>query len=74
MRTTTLRSKNPGPCSRWVNVPTVTWSNSDLYRLAAGQPARVNGLTVAPDGAVFASGRAADAAGVDHWMVRRLSP
>lgn len=66
----TKRVKQDG---KWVTVPTVTWSNSDLYQLAAGQPARANGLTVAPDGTVFASGRAADAAGVNQWIVRKLA-
>ncbi len=66
----TKRVKQGG---KWVNVPTVTWSNSDLYRLVAGQPAQANGLTVAPDGTVFASGRAADAAGVNQWIVRKLA-
>jgi len=59
---------------KWVTVPTVTWSNSDLYQLVAGQPAQANGVTVAPDGTVFASGRAANAAGVNQWLVRRLNP
>lgn len=67
----TKRVKQGG---KWVNMPTVTWSNSDLYRLAAGQPARANGLTVGPDGAVFASGRAADAQGMTAWIVRKLAP
>ena len=58
---------------KWVTVPTVTWSNSDLYQMVSGQPARVNGLTVAANGTVLASGRAADAAGVNQWIVRRLS-
>lgn len=59
---------------KWVTVPTVTWSNSDLYQLAAGQPARALGLAVSPDGSVFASGWANDAAGVKQWIVRRLAP
>jgi hypothetical protein len=67
----TKRVKQGG---KWITVPTVTWSNSDLYQLVAGQPAQVNGLTVDPTGAVFASGRAADAAGVNQWIVRNLTP
>lgn len=59
---------------KWVTVPTVTWSNSDLYQLAAGQPARALGLTVSPDGSIFTSGWANDAAGVKQWIVRRLNP
>ena len=59
---------------KWVNVPTITWSNSDLYQMVSGQPAQANGLTVDPTGAVFASGRAADAAGVNQWIVRKLTP
>jgi hypothetical protein len=66
----TKRVKQGG---KWVTVPTVTWSNSDLYQLVAGQRAQANGLTVAPDGTVFASGRAADAAGVNQWIVRKLA-
>jgi hypothetical protein len=57
-----------------VTVPTVTWANSDLYQLVADQPAQANGLTVDSTGAVFASGRAADAAGVNQWIVRKLTP
>lgn len=67
----TKRVKQGG---KWVTVPIVTWSNSDLYRLAAGQPAQANGLTVDATGAVFASGRAANAAGVNQWIVRKLAP
>ena len=67
----TTRVKQGG---KWVNLPTVTWSNSDVYRLATGQPARPNGLTVDSAGAVFASGWAADAAGVAQWIVRKLTP
>jgi hypothetical protein len=59
---------------KWVTVPTVTWTNSDLYQLVAGQPAQANGLTVDPTGAVLAAGRAADAAGVNQWIVRKLAP
>jgi hypothetical protein len=59
---------------KWVTVPTVTWSNSDVYRLATGQPARANGLAVSPSGTVFASGWAADASGVARWIVRKLAP
>lgn len=58
---------------KWVTVPTVAWTNSDVYRLAAGQQARANGLTVSPSGAVFASGWAADASGVARWIVRKLT-
>ena len=66
----TKRVKQRG---KWVTVPTVTWTNSDLYQFVAGQPARANGLTVDSSGAVLASGRAADAAGVNYWIVRKLS-
>jgi len=59
---------------KWVTVPTVTWTNSDVYQLVAGQPAQANGVTVASDGTVFASGRAANAAGANQWIVRRLNP
>ncbi len=58
---------------KYGTVPTVTWSNSDVYRLATGQPARANGLTVSPTGTVFASGWAADAGGVPRWIVRKLA-
>ena len=66
----TTRVKQGG---KWVNLPTLTWSNSDVYRLATGQPARANGLTVDSAGAVFASGWAADATGVSRWIVRKLA-
>jgi len=59
---------------KWVTVPTISWTNSDLYRLASGQPARALGLTVAPDGSAFASGWANDAAGAKQWIVRKLAP
>ena len=64
----TKRVKQGG---KWVTVPTVTWTNSDLYQLVAGQPARANGLTVDSSGSVFASGWAADATGEHYWIVRR---
>lgn len=66
----TKRVKQGG---KWVTVPTVTWTNSDLYQLVSGQPAQANGLTVDATGAVFASGRAADATGVNQWIVRKLA-
>ncbi len=67
----TKRVKQGG---KWVTVPNVTWTNSDLYQLVAGQSARANGLTVDSIGAVFASGWAADATGEHYWIVRRLAP
>lgn len=59
---------------RWVTVPTVAWTNSDLFQLVAGQPARANGMTVDSSGAICVSGWGTDAAGVKQWIVRRLNP
>ncbi len=59
---------------KWVTVSTVTWSNTDLYQMVSGQPARANGITSDGLGNVFVTGRAADAVGVDHWIVRKLVP
>jgi hypothetical protein len=72
-----VRNGVPGTTSvkqggKWITMPTVTWSNNDAYQLATGQPAQANGLTVDSTGAVFASGRAANAAGVNQWIVRKL--
>jgi hypothetical protein len=64
----TKRVKQGG---NWVTVPTVTWTNSDLYQLVAGQPAQANGITIA-NGNIFVGGSAANAAGVNQLIVRKL--
>jgi len=58
----------------WVQVTTVAWTTSDIFQFGSGQPAMANGITANATGNVFVSGRAADASGVDHWIVRKLTP
>jgi hypothetical protein len=59
---------------KWVRVPTMTWTTSDVFQLASGKEAVAFGITGDALGNVFVSGRAADATGVDHWIVRKLTP
>ena len=59
---------------KWVTIATVTWTTSDVFQLASGKEARANGITGNDLGNVLVSGRAADASGVDHWIVRKLTP
>lgn len=61
--TTIVKGK---PVTRWA------WTTSDTYQLAAGRPALPLGLTVDPNGNVFACGRAQDAGGIEHFIVRKL--
>jgi hypothetical protein len=49
-------------------------TTSDAYQLAPGMNALPLGITVDAFGKVFASGRAQDASGVEHWIVRKLAP
>jgi hypothetical protein len=56
---------------KWVPVTTVAWTTSDVFQLAVGKGGRANGITGDALGHVFVSGRAMDATGVDHWIVRR---
>jgi hypothetical protein len=58
---------------KWVQVSTVVWANSDVFQLAPGQTAMANDLNRDPSGNIFVSGYAADATGVDHWIVRKLA-
>jgi Beta-propeller repeat len=48
------------------------WSTTDSYQLVSGASAAANGITSDSQGNIFATGRAADTAGVDHWVTRRL--
>lgn len=50
----------------------ISWVTSDDFQLAPGQAARGNGITSDLFGNIFATGRAADASGTDHWLTRRL--
>lgn len=59
---------------KWVTIATMTWSTSDAFQLASGKEAQANGITADASGNVLVSGRAADASGVDHWIVRKLTP
>ena len=59
---------------KWVTIATVTWTTSDAFQLAAGKEAVANGITADASGNVLVSGRAQDASGVDHWIVRKLTP
>lgn len=61
--TTIVKGK---PVTRWA------WTTSDSYQLATGRAALPLGITVGPDGGVLVCGRAQDAAGIDHFIVRRL--
>ena len=63
--TTTVKGKT---------VTSLAWSTSDAYQLAPGKAALPLGITVDASGNVFACGRAQDAAGIEHWIVRRLAP
>jgi hypothetical protein len=58
---------------KWVQVSTVVWANSDVFQLAPGQTAMANDLNRDPSGNIFVGGYAADATGVDHWIVRKLA-
>ena len=58
---------------KWVQVSTVVWANSDVFQLAQNQAAMANDLNRDPSGNIFVSGHAADATGVDHWIVRKLA-
>jgi hypothetical protein len=62
--TTTVKGKT---------LTSLTWSTSDAYQLAAGKVALPLGITVDGLGNVFACGRAQDASGIEHWIVRKLA-
>jgi hypothetical protein len=57
---------------KWVQVSTVVWANSDVFQLAPGQTAMALDLNRDNSGNLFVCGNAADATGVDHWIVRKL--
>jgi hypothetical protein len=59
---------------QWVQVETMTWTTSDTFQLVPGKPALPNGITKDSQGNIFVGGRAQDVNGVNHWIVRRLSP
>lgn len=63
--TTVVKGK---PVTKW------TWTTSDAFQLAAGREAMALDLTVDAAGKVFACGRAQDAGGIEHFIVRRLAP
>ena len=49
----------------------MTWTTIDSYQLAPGKSTLPNGITIA-NGNIFVGGRAVDADGIDHWIVRKL--
>jgi hypothetical protein len=51
---------------------TVSWSTIDNYQMVPGQSARANSVTSDTRGNIYVAGRAADGAGTEHWVVRRL--
>lgn len=60
--------------TKWVQVTMVVWANSDVFQLAPGKEAMALDLNNDSLGNVFVGGRAADSTGVDHWIVRKLTP
>ena len=58
----------------YVYVTTIVWTTSDAYQFAPGEEAMALGITVDDSGNVFANGRAQDATGVEHLIVRKLTP
>jgi hypothetical protein len=76
----TVRKGTPG--TKWVKqgkqlvpIETITWTNiGNPYQLASGKSALPNGITIDAYGNVFIGGSASDANGVDHWIVRKLTP
>jgi hypothetical protein len=74
-----VRKGTPG--TNWVKqgknlvpVATMTWTTSDDYQLVPGKSAQPNAITRDTQGNIFVSGHAQDAAGVNHWIVRKLAP
>jgi tetratricopeptide (TPR) repeat protein len=70
---------NPDNSLRWVvrqgrrgTNGAVAWSTLDNFQLAHGQSARANSIVTGAQGNIYVAGRAADAAGVEHWLIRRL--
>lgn len=56
-------------------VTSFTWTTSDAFQLAPGRTALPLGITVEPiSGNVMVCGRAEDANGIAHFIVRRLRP
>ena len=56
-----------------VKVSTVVWANSDVFQLAPNRAAMGLDLNRDSSGNMFVCGNAADATGVDHWIVRKLA-
>ncbi|MCL4177970.1 MAG: glycoside hydrolase [Verrucomicrobia bacterium] len=59
---------------KYVYVTKIVWTTSDAYQFAPGKEAMALGITVDDSGNIFASGRAQDATGVEHLIVRKLAP
>jgi hypothetical protein len=51
-----------------------TWQTVDDFQLAVGQTAGANDVSADAGGNLIVVGSANDAAGVGHWIVRRLAP
>jgi hypothetical protein len=50
----------------------ISWATSDDFQLVDGQSAQARDMAKDAQGNLFVTGQAVDAAGVDHWLVRRL--
>jgi hypothetical protein len=55
-------------------VTTLSWVTSDDFQLpTGGQSAQGEDVTCDASGNIYATGRAGDTAGVDHWITRKLA-
>lgn len=59
---------------KWVTIATMTWATSDDFQLVPGKVASPNAITTDSNGNIYVSGHAQDANGVNHWIVRKLTP
>ena len=50
----------------------IDWSTIDNYQMTLGRSARANGVVSDGQGDIYVAGRAADTAGREHWIIRRL--
>ncbi len=51
----------------------ISWATVDDFQLVAGQSAQAWAITSGGLGNIYATGRAADASGTEHWLTRRLA-
>lgn len=57
----------------WVETTTVSWVTTDDFQLAPGQLAQAEEITRDDLGNIYVTGRAVNAAGVEHWITRKLA-